>query len=254
MGRKRNKGKARKAKRIALVDTQQADVPVNPLLSLSLPRPPTPPRSFWPQSFFEKKSKRPLRHCRHGAESCTTAALIFRSSLEVIVSRKLATRMALPQALFHSFRVASSTCVGDLDDPNFREMVKSFYVASGVDSVVSKYRRELAKYIREETGSDRLIMCFVLSRAKTTGILGGWTNGAAVLLVRCGRCDLPRGIRGARFQVALRPPKNETRRCDWRRRTGYNTLLRETCTLFMLGRKEKAFEKSSEDEYLRSVQ
>ena len=125
MGRKRNKGKARQAKRIALVGTQRADVPVNPVLSLSLPRPPTPPRSFWPQSFFEKKSKRkrPLRRCRHGAESCTMAALIFRSSLEVMVSRKLATRMALPHALFHSFRVASSTFVGDLDDPNFREMV-----------------------------------------------------------------------------------------------------------------------------------
>ena len=52
------------------------------------------------------------------------------------MSRKLATRMALPQALFQSFRDSSSTCVGDLDDPNFREMVKSFYVATGVDSVV----------------------------------------------------------------------------------------------------------------------
>jgi len=145
--RKRKKGKARKALRATLSGARRQPLPQSCQHGKARTAKPPEPKFFWSPTWQEERVNRRNGQCEHGITSFSIEPELFKSSFEMMISQFLANGKTLIEALIASFPIATSSFPGNLDDSNFRESLKSLYLATGTNSVCSWEGYEEEVYI-----------------------------------------------------------------------------------------------------------
>lgn len=158
-------------------------------------------RLFWNESNTPSMAQvARVDQCIHIREQTgNIACFLFRSTLEILVSQKLAAGKNVTDALVESIPIATASLPGGLSCASSRELIKNIYIATGVDSVsfweasreeqlYAGYCAGMVIYLEEYDALDFKARCIKL-KMRLDDVIGGGERATTLFFARRATCS-----------------------------------------------------------------